>query len=824
MRVSSIILSIVCAFITAALIFTLDIQLPTGGSKTPRLGYFLSPQKGFWQNAESVNDDFSADLKFDDLSGNSQVYFDDRLVPHVYAANEHDAFFIQGYLHAKFRLWQMDFETYAAAGRLSEIMGDSSSGTNFLSIDKFFRRLGMVYGAENSLKAMEADPVTKATLDAYTEGVNAYINSLGEKDYPFEYKLLNYKPEQWSNLKSALLQMYLSFDLAGFEQDFEKTNAKSIFTKEQYDALYPYAQDSLKLIIPKGTAFAKPGIDITPPAIADSAYFNFKKVVPPAVPQIKPYKNDGSNNWAVAGSKTKSGRPILCNDPHLSLNLPSLWYEMQISYPGINVYGVTLPGSPLVIIGFNDNIAWGLTNAGRDVRDYYQMKFKDETMQQYWYNGTWRRTAFRDEIIRIKGKADDTEHIAMTVWGPVMFDKDYPDKLNTNEAYAVHWKAIEPNNSLSTFYGLAHAKNYSDYLTAISSYTCPGQNFAFASKSGDVAIKQQGQFPAKWRGQGDFIMPGDDTTYAWRGDIPDSENIVLHNPERGFVSSANQRAYDTSYPYYLGQHYPLFRAYEINKQLSAMQNITVNDMETLQKNNLNVLAQMAKPALLKYLYDSTLTTDEKNYLNIFKNWDLNNDANSKGASVFSVWWDSLVTTLYGDEFSQSKLPLALPEDWAMLEDIRNDSSKLFADDINTPQKEDIAMDVTNAFKKAVPFLRQLDQKNRLAWGIYKGSAIRHLLRIPALSRMNVISGGGDDIINAFTKYHGPSWRMVVELTDKINAYAIYPGGQDGNPGSKYYDQFINDYLAGKYYKLLFAPESELQQQNNLKGKITFSKS
>jgi len=160
----------------------------------------------------------------------------------------------------------------------------------------------------------------------------------------------------------------------------------------------------------------------------------------------------------------------------------------------------------------------------------------------------------------------------------------------------------------------------------------------------------------------------------------------------------------------------------------------------------------------------------------------------------------------------------------MLEDMQKDSANFFADNINTPQKEDIAMDVTNAFKKAVPFLQQLDQNNRLTWGIYKGSAIRHLLRIPALSKMNVISGGGEDIINAFTKYHGPSWRMVVELTDKINAYAIYPGGQDGNPGSKYYDQFINDYLAGKYYKLLFAPESELQQQNNLKGKITFSKS
>jgi penicillin amidase len=226
---------------------------------------------------------------------------------------------------------------------------------------------------------------------------------------------------------------------------------------------------------------------------------------------------------------------------------------------------------------------------------------------------------------------------------------------------------------------------------------------------------------------------------------------------------------------------------------------------------------------LNNLYDSTLTGDEKNYLNIFNNWNFNNDADAKGATVFTVWWDSLTTELYGDEFSQTNLPLAWPESWAVLEDMQKDSAKLFADNINTSQKENLAADVTIAFKKAVSLLQQVDQKNMLAWGKFKGSAIRHLLRVPALSRMNIIAGGGDDIINAFEKYHGPSWRMVVELTDKINAYAIYPGGQEGNPGSKYYDQFINDYLAGKYYKLLFAPESEVQQQNNLKGKLTFSK-
>ena len=262
---------ILCAAVTTGLVILLNVQIPTGGSKTPRLGYFLSPQKGFWQNAEPTDISFNGDLKFDGLEGNADVYFDDRLVPHVYADNEHDAFFIQGYLHAKFRLWQMDFQTYAAGGRLSEIMGDSANGTSFLKIDKYFRRLGMVYGAEKSLQEIEADPETKATCDAYTAGVNAYINSLDESTYPLEYKLLDYKPEPWTNMKSALFLKYMSYDLAGFEQDFEKTNAKSVFTKAQYEALFPYGQDSLDPINPKGTVFAKPGLNMQPPAIAGGA-------------------------------------------------------------------------------------------------------------------------------------------------------------------------------------------------------------------------------------------------------------------------------------------------------------------------------------------------------------------------------------------------------------------------------------------------------------------------------------------------------------------------------------------------------------------------
>jgi penicillin G amidase len=820
MRIIPFILS---ALSTAGLVYVLNIQLPVGGGKTPRLGYFLSPQKGFWQNAEPASASFNNDIISDKLQGSSEVYLDDRLVPHVYADNEHDAYFIQGYLHAKFRLWQMEFQTNAAGGRLSEIMGDYTNGTNFLRIDKFFRRLGMVYAAEHTLDALEKDPEVKAACDAYTDGVNAYIATLDESNYPFEFKLLDYKPEPWSNMRTALLSKYMAWDLAGFEEDFEMTNARSVFTKEQFDALYPYGQDSLDPINPKGTVFPKRGADMQPPALADSLYLNFKAVAAAFDNTLKPSNDNGSNNWAVAGRRSKSGRPILCNDPHLGLNLPSIWYEMQMSAPGLNVYGASLPGAPCVVVGFNDNCAWGVTNAERDVRDYYEITFKDSSRQEYMFDSAWHTTTFRQEIIKIKGKPADTLQIPVTVWGPVMYDAAFPDTLKSGKAYAVRWAAHDESDELKTFYNLNRAKNFEDYEAAIATYMCPGQNFVFAAKGGDIAIRQQGKFPAKWKHQGDFVMPGDDSTYAWRGFIPDSLNITMHNPERGFVSSGNQYPYDTSYPYYLGGKYPLYRGIIINRLLTGMQDATVETMQQMQNNNYNVFAEMAKPVLLRCIYDSTLSADEKKYLDTFRNWNLQNEATSAAATVFNLWWDSLMATVYADEFSQSSLPLPKPENSALLDAMIRDSARLFADNINTAEKETIADDINAAFKKIIPAVKLLDEDDRLAWGTFKNSGIRHLLKIPALSRLSLFAGGGEGIINAYKQYHGPSWKMVVELTDNINAYAIYPGGQSGNPGSKYYDAFINDYIAGRYYKLLFTDKATLQKQTTLKGRITFSK-
>ena len=813
---------IISAIITTGLIVVLNIPLTIGGSKTPRLGDFLSPQHGFWQNADPADEDFNASLSFPELQGKAEVYFDERLVPHVYAEVENDAFFIQGYLHAKFRLWQMEFQTHAAAGRLSEIMGEKSGTTDFLKIDRFFRRLGMVYGAEQSLKKLEADPVTKAATDAYTAGVNAYITSLKPNQIPFEYKLLNYVPEKWSNLKTQLFLKYMSYDLAGGDNDFEMTNAKRVFSSADIEQLYPTIQDSLDPIIPRGTVFAPASIPVNRPQRADSLYYDDRQdsVEPSLI--VKPHENNGSNNWAVAGSKTQSGAPILCNDPHLGLHLPAIWYEMQISTPTYNAYGVSFPGAPSIIIGFNDSCAWGVTNAGRDVKDYYEITFRDTTMQEYMYNGRWTKATFRNEVIRVKGQPDVTERIAMTVFGPVMFDKSYPDILKDGKYYALRWKAHDASNELLTFIKLNRTKNYVDYIRAITTYQTPGQNFAFASKAGNIAIREQGQFPAKWRRQGDFVMPGTDNSYAWQGLIPSLENPTIINPVRGFISSANQLATDETYPYYLAGQPEIYRGISINRRLAGMSNITVDDMKALQTDNYNVFAEMARPVLLKYINESSLSADELNYVNKLKNWNLRSDVTEEGPTVFKLWWDQLQESVYRDEFSRTQLPLKWPDESTLLEGLLRDSSYKFVDDINTSAVESINDVVVKAFKIAYDELKTIDAAGNLAWGKFKDTGVRHLLKLPSLSRLHLGIGGGANIINATTGDHGPSWRMIVQLTNDTEAYGVYPGGQSGNPGSKYYDTFIDSWTTGKYYRLLFLHKKDAANSDQVKWKMSFS--
>ncbi|HYF30096.1 MAG TPA: penicillin acylase family protein [Chitinophagaceae bacterium] len=814
---------LVSSLITILLVYALN--RPWG--KAPAFGKFLSPQHGFWQNAEPADGAFDIEIESPKLKGKTEVYLDDRLVPHIFAENDEDAFFVQGYLHAKFRLWQMDFQTRAAAGRLSEILGPGEKDV-LIMFDRNMRRLGMVYAAEIAAEEAKKNPVTNSIIEAYTAGVNHYIDNLKESQLPLEYKLLNYHPEPWSFLKTALFLKYMSFDLAGHEDDFEMTNAKSIFSQADINLLYPIVQDSLDPIIPKGTIFNAAGLQVKIPPQADSLYFNNTDTVS-ITNLVKPDADNGSNNWAVAGSKTQSGKPILCNDPHLSLNLPSLWFEMQVHTPTYNVYGASFPGAPCVIIGFNDSCAWGFTNGMRDVRDYYQIEFQDESRNAYRFNNEWRNTTWRVDTVKTKGRPDMIDSVAYTLFGPVMFDKSFTENGRTsgNHQYAVRWKGHDPSNEQLMFYGMNKAKNYNDYLEAIQHLHTPGQNCVFASKSGDIAIWTQGEFPGKWYRQGDFVMPGTDSTFMWQGMIPPEETPYQHlnasnNFGRGFVSSANQLPADTTYPYYLGGNYPPYRGLIINRMLRNMSGITPEDMQRLQTENYNVFAEMARPLLLKNIDESALNADEKKYLDIYKNWNLRNDPAEKGITVFANWFDSLEAMVWRDELQQATAPVKWPDEGTLLEQLLRDSLFKFIDDIKTPDTERLSPVVTEAFKRSVPALKEIEAGGKLEWAKFKGTGVRHLLRIPQLSRLNIAAGGGVHIINATKDFHGPSWRMIVHLTDETEAYGIYPGGQSGNPGSKFYDMFVDNWVAGKYYRLWVMKKEEANDQRII-GRMIFTK-
>ncbi|RYY15949.1 MAG: penicillin acylase family protein, partial [Chitinophagaceae bacterium] len=772
--------------ISGVITIGLVVVLSMKWGPAPPFGKFLSPQQGFWQNAEPIDQDFSADLHFPELKGKANVYLDERLIPHVFAENDEDAYFIQGFLHAKFRLWQMEFQTLATAGRISEVIGDRA-----VNYDREQRRMGLTFAAENMVKALEANPQTRDAVNSYTAGVNAWVSNLTESELPIEYKLLNYKPEKWSNLKTALFVKQLTKTLAGYGygNDFQYTSLLSVFTDDEIKILFPYAPDSLSSIIPKGTPYVQPNTFAIKPAGSDSSYL--KKTDTLQILQTdKPTPGVGSNNWAVSGSKTKSGAPILCNDPHLDLNFPSIWFELQLHTPNFNAYGVSFPGIPGVVIGFNDDIAFGFTNGGVDIMDFYKIRFKDDSKTQYWFNGEWKPTQLKIEEIKINGKAAVYDTVAYTHFGPVMYDKSFTNVSSNGDAIAIRWKAHDPSNELLMWWHLDRAKSYEDYAAAIKYLECPIQNIAFASKKGDIALWQQGKVPLRWPRQGSYLMPGEDDSYSWQGYIPQEENPHTFNPERGFISSANQRAVDDTYPYYVPGDFGVYRGYRINSQLSSMQQITPADMMKLQNDNHNTMAEMFRPALMKYIDQSKLTTEEQNLLSLFSTWNLENNVNEKGPSIFDAWVDTLMVQVWNDELSKVKDPI-FPHESTLVDGLIKDSAFKYADNINTPAVETVTDVVTASFKAVAPGLLQKDRENKLNWGNVNTLTIYHLLRTGAMpfARTGISNGGGSEIVNATRKTFGPSWRMIVQLSATTEAYGVYPGGQSGNPGSRFYDNF-----------------------------------
>jgi penicillin amidase len=786
---------IIALAISLALAYALNTKFKT----VPPLGKFLNPTSGFWHSAVPVNDIPAEILDLPGLQAPVQVTYDQYLIPHIFAQNSHDLNYAQGYVTATHRLWQMEFQTHAAGGRLSEVVGADA-----LDYDRTARRKGMVFAAEKSVEMILKNPTMKDAIEAYTKGVNTYIAALDYKDYPIEYKLFDYAPESWTMLKSGLLLKYMANTLNFSERDLQNTNALSLFGRDVFDILYPDHENSVDPVVDKAGDWDFEPIQLDSVADGSIAELIDRELVPEPNPMW------GSNNWAVGPGKSASGNPILSSDPHLALSLPSLWYVMQLSGPDVNVLGATLPGAPTVIIGYNDSIAWGETNAQRDLVDWYKIQFKDDSKAEYMLDGEWLKSAMTIEEIKIRGEESYYDTVYYTHFGPVVFDdKFHPD--SEKKFYAMRWVTHDASEEMLAFYKLNRAKNHDEYMDALNYFDSPAQNFVFASATGDIAMRVQGKFPLKVKEQGKFLLNGTTTAYDWKF-IPNEQNIMYKNPERGFVASANQYPADSTYPYYVhARIYQNYRNRRINNVLRKMDNATAQKMMALQNDNYNLKAAESLGTFLMALDSIKMSATEAEAFNELATWDFYNNVNSAGASYYERWWDILFRMIW-DEMIESEVSVPYPTSYTTIKFIQERPENPFFDILATTDRENAKAVLIKSFRQMATEMAEImesDQKG-VEWSNFNETYVPHLIRqLKPFGAYNIVSGGNHDIINATSGNNGPSWRMVVELDPEGPiAFGVYPGGQSGNPGSTFYDNFIESWALGNYLTLQLSHSAE----------------
>lgn len=765
----------------------------------PPLGKLINPYSGAIQNERETE---SADLVIKGCKASVDVYYDERSVAHVFAQNDHDMFLAQGYLTAKDRLWQMDFMSYASAGRLSEVLGQG-----YVDFDRLQRRLGMLSSAKSTLQLIEQNPETRKALDAYTSGVNAYIEELDSKTTPFEYKLLDYQPEKWTNLKSVLIMKYVAAMLTGYEEDVTMAHMYAALGKTEFRKIYPEYQGMEN---DDFDVFQNLKIDSLP--YAD--HINYEFLTNKSRVSSSSYNPRlGSNNWAISAEKSTTGNPILCNDPHLGLSLPSIWYEIQLASNTTNVYGVSIPGTIGVIIGFNQTIAWGVTNGSTDVRDWYKLKLKDN-YSAYELDGKWISTKVQIEKILVKNQAPIYDTIYSTIHGPIVIDDRFnqtPDVQN----YALKWTLHESSNEFLTFLHLNKAKNYDDFKEAISHYKCPTQNFVYASSDNTIAIHHQGLLYEKWNGQGRFLMDGTKKSHLYEKAISAANLPQMLNPASNFVHSANNfPSYDTLHTYING-NYSEVRAYQIQRKLSANKKFSIEDMKKLQLDNENCFATLVLPELLHSLKKQNKTTDKyQKTVDLLSKWNYQFDKESRAAGFFNLWWIE-IERLTWDELQIQDYFMKYPDPTILSKLILTDQKSKYFDKLHSEKVETFEDISREAF---LTTLKKFDNKK---WGDINSVRIMHLSQVEALSIYNLHLNGHPGTLNAISENWGPSWRMIVELGDRPKAYGIYPGGQSGNIASSKYDGFVKDWSIGKYYELnYFLNKFEASKLSKKSFKIT----
>ena len=802
----------------------------------PPLGPLLDPAGGIWavaRAAEPLRNQTIAAPIFDQPV---EVVVDERGVPHVYAATDVDAYRALGFMVARDRLFQLELQTRAGAGTLTELVGPAA-----LESDRTARRLGFGRMVEQRIATIDTASRGYRAVAAYAQGVNAWIDRMRPADLPLEYRLLGARPARWAPANSYYLMARMALTLAENDASLLKARAAAQVGWPAAEALFPINSPIQEPIQPNAVDSTRVAfVPIPPPGQADStvaSVLTARGAFDLALRRLARWRADealGSNNWAVGPRRSRSGHPLLAGDPHLELTLPSVWYQAHLVVPDrFDVAGVTLPGAPWVVIGFNRNLAWSLTNTGSDVNDFYEEVVDDSLRPtRYRLDGDWKPLAERIEVYR------DPAGRTLTV-DTVRFTHRGPLRRADSMWVSMAWTIYGADSSGVEFLGMGAARTAAEFLEASASYVAPAQNMLVADRRGTIAIRSTGRYPVRpYSGRGDLIRDGTSSAADWTGALPVEFYPFALNPARGFLSSANQQPVDPEVnPRFLGANwYSPWRAIRINQLLRADSAVTVDAMRRFQTDPGSARADAFLPTLLGQGLDSArlaaTPARAREARGLLAEWDRTYTvANTRSVLFEAVMvelgrrtWDELRADRAADGADEWASPRPAE---AILAGLLRDSTNVWWDDRSTAGAETRDEIVAAALAAGLDstIARHGPPGQGWRWGDVHHANINHPLGIAALSarKLSVPSGPATLSPSSGSGTSGASWRMVVELGPTVQAWGTYPGGQSGNPASPHYRDLLPRWLAGDLDSLIVPPVPEQFPSDRVEARIRFVK-
>ncbi|HSF79814.1 MAG TPA: penicillin acylase family protein [Anaerolineales bacterium] len=767
-----------------------------------------------------------------------EIVRDEYGVAHIYAHTPEDLFFAEGYVHAQERFWQMEFQRRTAAGRLSEIFGQATLGT-----DKYLRQFGFSDLTRQSYDMLSDE--ARRVVDAYTSGVNAYISDRKPAQLGLEYALLGLQGvqveiEPWTPVDSMIWAEMMIFDQSGRGNINELDNIDLLAAVGEggyADLNPPYRQDR-PAIIPTEDLGKTAGINTDLPVKLDAAEVNYLLALRAGLANSSPVLAElgfgalgGSNSFAVSGSKTTTGKPLFANDPHMSVNAPALWYEIGMHCVEkspeciYNFRGFSLPGVPGILIGHNDRLAWGLTNADFDATDVFVERINPENPNQYEVNGEWVDMQIRREEIKVRGQAEPVVIFVRStrnglVASDAMIDNDQFSFAGDNlQLYALSyaWTALQPIRSVEAVLGVIRAQNWAEFSEALRLFDAGQQNWLYADVDGNIGYIMPGKVPLRAGGDGSLPVPGWNDDYIWKGFIPYEELPRTFNPAQGFIATANNpQVRPGDYPYLINTSQ--YRGQRAQRITELIQNdpdgISLEDMIAIQTDNQSLSALEIIPYLEDLRFDDPLVGLARDRL---LTWDAQMTMDSPEAAIFNIFWVHLLAATFNDQLPASQYRSGGHQDADIVYFLLQQEDSPWWDDLATPETESRDEILERAFQSA--YAEGVDKfgtdLGKWRWGELHTIYYRHAtlgnsgigLIENIFNRGPFPTNGSESVVqktcwSAVSPYEVgciPALRQVIDLGDLSNSRMIHSLGQSGHPMHPQYDHFIDAWRTFEYH-------------------------